>query len=414
MTDAELRGRLLSHFYNLRHNSGGYVPVSDMILSGTERVTLEAIGGVCRQLGEAGLIEWTGYLGRGPEIGSARITGLGVDAVERGNSASLAIRFPNVEPRDLPAALPTTQEPVAGDGISQEGRKARFEIWEKLGVDRVKADLANGGHQTIGGPPQVLELAWEWVRMKESEAARAGPAYTLEAAKAVYAAIEGLATARKRACSLTVPLEAERILVASGRGRSTTGDAHTEIRAAIVGLTNVGKIEAHADPNKDWLIRESLEPELEKVTAQIPKIFIVHGHDNEAKAEVARFVERLGFRPIILHEQASQNRTVIEKFEANSDVGFAVVLLTPDDEGSKKGQPAKPRARQNVVLELGYFVGRLGREKVCALRRGEVEIPSDFNGVVYETYDEHGAWKGKLAKELEAANFAINWAKVHA
>jgi predicted nucleotide-binding protein len=67
-----------------------------------------------------------------------------------------------------------------------------------------------------------------------------------------------------------------------------------------------------------------------------------------------------------------------------------------------------------VVLELGYFVGRLGRDRVCALGRGDVEIPSDFDGVVYETYDDHGAWKSKLAKELEAAEFKFDWAKVHA
>ncbi len=145
-----------------------------------------------------------------------------------------------------------------------------------------------------------------------------------------------------------------------------------------------------------------------------PKIFIVHGHDGEAKAEVARFIEKLGFTPIILHEQASKGRTIIENVESNSDVGFAVVLLTPDDEGNQKGQSPKPRARQNVVLELGYFVGRLGRDRVCALRRGDVEIPSDFDGVVYETYDDHGAWKSKLAKELAAAGFEFDWAKVHA
>lgn len=144
------------------------------------------------------------------------------------------------------------------------------------------------------------------------------------------------------------------------------------------------------------------------------KVFIVHGHDGEAKAEVARFLEKLGFTPIILHEQASKGRTIIEKVESTSDVGFAVVLLTPDDEGNQKGKSPKPRARQNVVLELGYFVGRLGRDRVCALRRGDVEIPSDFDGVVYETYDEHGAWKSRLAKELEAAEFKFDWAKVHA
>ncbi len=144
------------------------------------------------------------------------------------------------------------------------------------------------------------------------------------------------------------------------------------------------------------------------------KVFIVHGHDGEAKAEVARFIEKLGFTPVILHELASKGRTIIEKVESNSDVSFAVVLLTPDDEGNEKGKPPEPRARQNVVLELGYFVGRLGRDRVCALRRGDVEIPSDFDGVVYETYDDHGAWKSKLAKELEAARFIVDWAKVHA
>jgi predicted nucleotide-binding protein len=114
-----------------------------------------------------------------------------------------------------------------------------------------------------------------------------------------------------------------------------------------------------------------------------------------------------------LHEQASRNRTIIEKIEAHGDVGFAVVLLTPDDEGCKKGETPKPRARQNVVLELGYFVGRLGRDRVCVLRRGDVEIPSDFGGVVYEPFDDGGGWKSKLAGELEAAEYAIDWSKVH-
>jgi predicted nucleotide-binding protein len=144
------------------------------------------------------------------------------------------------------------------------------------------------------------------------------------------------------------------------------------------------------------------------------KIFVVHGHDNEAKIEVARFLERNGFEVIILHEQASKGRTLIEKIIAHSEVGFAVVLLTPDDEGNKKGEPpARPRARQNVILELGYFLCRLGRERVCALKRGEVQIPSDYDGVVYETFDEFGGWKSKLARELSAAGYNIDWTKVN-
>ncbi|GHD21400.1 TIR domain-containing protein [Tianweitania populi] len=142
------------------------------------------------------------------------------------------------------------------------------------------------------------------------------------------------------------------------------------------------------------------------------KIFVVHGHDGEAREAVARFIEKLGLEAIILHEQANQGRTVIEKVEANADVGFAVVLLTPDDTGSKKGSEPEPRARQNVLLELGYFLGKLGRSRVCALKRGELEIPSDFAGVVWEAMDQGNGWKASLARELQAAGYVIDWNKV--
>jgi predicted nucleotide-binding protein len=143
------------------------------------------------------------------------------------------------------------------------------------------------------------------------------------------------------------------------------------------------------------------------------KVFVVHGHDDGAREAVARFLEGLGFEAIILHEQANKGRTIIEKVEAHSDVGFAVVLLTPDDEGrSKKETALRNRARQNVILELGYFVGKLGREQVCAFKRGDIEIPSDFGGVVYATFDENGGWKSALATELQAAGHDIDWNKI--
>ena len=141
------------------------------------------------------------------------------------------------------------------------------------------------------------------------------------------------------------------------------------------------------------------------------KVFIVHGHDEGAREAVARFLTDIDFQPIILHEQASQNRTVIEKVEHHGDVGFAVVLLTPDDVGGSRDGEQQPRARQNVILELGYFIGRLGRERVCALKR-ELEIPSDFGGVVYETFDASRGWKQALGKELSAAGYEIDWNKV--
>lgn len=124
---------------------------------------------------------------------------------------------------------------------------------------------------------------------------------------------------------------------------------------------------------------------------------------------MARFLERLGFDPIILHEQANQGRTIIEKVEAHGDVGFVVVLLTPDDEGCAIRGIPQPRARQNVLLELGYFIGRLGRNRVCALKRGELEVPSDFGGVVYQPFDVLGGWKLALGRELHAAGFDIDW-----
>lgn len=149
------------------------------------------------------------------------------------------------------------------------------------------------------------------------------------------------------------------------------------------------------------------------ITSKSKNIFIVHGHDGEARESVARFLTNIGFVPIILHEQANRGRTIIEKVEANSDVSFAIVLLTPDDEGRvKDGGQFEPRARQNVLLELGYFIGRLGREHICALKRGTVEIPSDFAGVVWETMDAGNGWKQSLGRELEAAGHDIDWNKV--
>lgn len=142
------------------------------------------------------------------------------------------------------------------------------------------------------------------------------------------------------------------------------------------------------------------------------RIFIVHGHDEGARQTVARFIERIGFEAIILSEQASQGRTIIEKIEAHDDVGFAIVLLTPDDVGGKAADSLRPRARQNVLLELGYFIAQLGRERVCTLAKGELEIPTDFAGVVWELLDDGGAWKTALARELKAAGYAIDWNKV--
>ncbi len=142
------------------------------------------------------------------------------------------------------------------------------------------------------------------------------------------------------------------------------------------------------------------------------KVFIVHGRDNEAKHEVSRFIENLGLEAIILHEQASTGRTIIEKIEHYSnDADFALVLYTPCDHGRGVHEPnilQKNRARQNVVFEHGYLMAKLGRENVCSLVKGNIETPNDISGVVYVELDPMGAWKNEIAKELKACGYAID------
>lgn len=142
-------------------------------------------------------------------------------------------------------------------------------------------------------------------------------------------------------------------------------------------------------------------------------IFIVHGHDDKTKSKIARTLEKLGLNPIILHEQPNSGQTVIEKFENNSDVGFAVILLTCDDLGKTKTDSEDSyRARQNVILEMGYFIGTLGRNRVFPLYESGVELPSDLSGIVYNPLDNGGKWKFDLVKELKAVNYDIDANKI--
>ena len=140
------------------------------------------------------------------------------------------------------------------------------------------------------------------------------------------------------------------------------------------------------------------------------RVFVIHGHDEAARQAVARFLENLKLKPIILHEQSNKGQTIIEKFEQHADVGFVVALLTPDDVGSIHGEEddLKPRARQNVIFEFGYFIGKLGRKRVCALVKGDVEKPSDYDGVLYIPLDDLGGWKMRLITELKTAGFKVD------
>ena len=141
-------------------------------------------------------------------------------------------------------------------------------------------------------------------------------------------------------------------------------------------------------------------------------VFVAHGHDEAATQQLARFLERLELVPVILREEVSGGRTVIEKFDKYAAVSYAIALLTADDVGSSRHESAvRPRARQNVILELGYFIGRLGRNRVCYLTKGAPEIPTDLAGVVYVPMDS-GQWQGTLVGELKDAGFEVDANKV--
>lgn len=146
------------------------------------------------------------------------------------------------------------------------------------------------------------------------------------------------------------------------------------------------------------------------ISGKSDNVFIVHGHDEQAKESSARFIEKLGLNAVILHEQANEGQTIIEKLEKHTDAAYAVVLFTPDDVGASSASPEnlQPRARQNVLVELGYMAAKIGRNRVCVLRKGDVEIPSDFLGVLYIDIDAAGAWRLTLAKELKVAGLNID------
>lgn len=156
--------------------------------------------------------------------------------------------------------------------------------------------------------------------------------------------------------------------------------------------------------------RKGRSPRIGGHTAVRSRVFIVHGHDEALKSDVARTLEKLDVEPIILHEQANVGRTIIEKFESFAEVDFAVVLVTPDDLLTTPEGRKLSRARQNVILEMGFFLSSLGRERVFILRRPSetLELPSDYDGVVYTPADESGAWKLRLAQELRAAGIAVD------
>jgi predicted nucleotide-binding protein len=210
-----------------------------------------------------------------------------------------------------------------------------------------------------------------------------------------------------------------RMAPAFGRGHSIDYDARDAHEARLYLTEGKGR-------SIDLLLLaiQSLEDDLADLAPSTPapmpaapapgdKVFLVHGRDDIAKNAVDLFLRTIGLDPIILHLKPNGGRDLLTKFrEEAAGAGFAVVLMTPDDEGGIAGAgDNNPRARQNVVFELGFFIGKLGPANVVALVKGDVERPSDFNGIVYISYDDSGQWKTLLARELHHAKVPFDAAK---
>lgn len=175
-----------------------------------------------------------------------------------------------------------------------------------------------------------------------------------------------------------------------------TGDSYETVRKQVHDLV-------------EFLYAKADELHFLVITPKPPKVFVVHGRDGWAEVAVEALLRKLDLMPIILHRVAGAGSTIIELLEEHSNVDFAVVLLTPDDRGYLAEEPgnAMARARQNVVLELGYFVGKVGRARVCVLAKSGIELPSDILGVKYVSLDD-GGWELELAKSMVAANMDVD------
>ena len=190
------------------------------------------------------------------------------------------------------------------------------------------------------------------------------------------------------------------------------------------GVEDIFRFRRGKNVTRDVMSLQSASREARKsgVRAFSKKVFIVHGRDHKPMRELKSMLSEFGLNPIVLHEQPSGSRTIVEKLEMYSDVGYAFVLLTPDEplilSYPKKSFMVRdvwkfvkllpPRARQNVVLEFGYFIGILGRDRVCCLYRGNVELPSDMQGMVYIQFKKSvKERRNEIIKELKAAGYEI-------
>ena len=185
-------------------------------------------------------------------------------------------------------------------------------------------------------------------------------------------------------------------------------DAYTHglERAEAILQSMIDEIEEYW-PDGDQAQNPAQVPQIQK-QANTNQVFIIHGRDTVTRDLIAGILRRLELEPVILQEQPDRSRTIIEKFEDYAQVGFAIALFTPDDFGGLEGDDPQSRARQNVVFEFGYFIGKYGRERVRALVKGNIEIPTDYSGVTNILLDNSDGWKFHLARELKSAGFDVD------
>jgi predicted nucleotide-binding protein len=194
------------------------------------------------------------------------------------------------------------------------------------------------------------------------------------------------------------------------RGPDTPQERYQRLRNNISNkIDNLEKLLEKVDLLKSQLPEQPVIKKSSVSFADNDNVFIVHGHNTSVQQSVARVIDKLGLNPIILNEQANNGKTIIEKFENHSEVGFAIILMTDDDEGKAKTEiHLKNRARQNVILELGYFIGKLGRERVLPLYSDGVDLPSDLHGLLYTPIDKAETWKFAIVKELKSAGYNVD------
>lgn len=367
MTDAELRIKFLKHFYEKRFEGMRAFRCTDIDLA------LGAIdfGRICKQLKDLGLIEWKSPGGSmiSPE-GMGLITAKGVDEIERKShiqDASDMARGKN----------PNTPPPRGKPSVTAEHGISLLSAQIKRAEQLLAAQSVNGND--FG--------SWDNTTRNFVEKAFGENHPNVQGFEYLWA------------------------FGNAGWDPDEWAEHYAKgLRAKITALN--GYIE---ELNVEIQLREPITPPASRSAATpSKKVFIVHGHNEAIKYELAHSLGKAGLDVTILHEEPNKGRTLLEKFADHAgEAGFAVVLLTADDVGKAKGTTVENlRARQNVVFELGFFCGLLGRKRVCAVYETGVEWPSDLHGLAYVPYDQGGGWKHKVAKEIDAAGIEVDFRKL--